>query len=742
MRNRLFVTVAALLLITASARAQEVSGTEPGQTPTTAVTTGSDFPLVNQLDFGIRGTLFSDNSDRARFQRYRDVRDGGTVDLFRFTQETPRSVFKLEGDHVGYRDQRFFGSFNHYGKVKATFEWNQVPLFYSEDTRTLYSATAPGVLTLPVSVQQGLQDKTTTLPSAIAGAALVKMDSKRDMASFNLLYSATDKVDFNVTFRNTQRNGVQPYAISYGISNAIASEFAAPVDQRTSEFGAALQWSNEYGFVKLAYDGSFFRNNLPSLTIGNPLRATDSPTGGPAFGRLAGAPDTEMNTGSAMVSAKLPAHSRATGFLSIGNVTNNTALLPFTSNTAIAPIALDRQNADLTARVTAMNYGFTSSPVNYLWLSARFRQYTYDNRSPEFFVGQLVNYDTSVVTENEHTELLGFTRRTVDGDASVTPFKYLAVRGGYTRFDVDYANPSSGVSHRMIEKSVEDTGRVSVDLTNVTWLTVRGIFERSKRVGDGLNIEELIAIGEQPSLRQFDISDRTKDSFRGIVTVMPVSQFSVNASAGIGTEEYPGTNFGLRNNDNNVYSLGADFAPVDKISMGVTYGYEKYTALQASRTANPLPAGGSVDDPTQQFNDPRRDWTDDATDNVRTWNASVDLLKVIPKTELRVGYDYSKGESTYVYGLAPNTTIAAPIQLPAIRNTLQRGTIDGRYFITQHLAAGLVYWFDKYDVTDFALGPTASLASPATGTTSLMLLGNYYRPYQANTFWARLSYFW
>ena len=29
MRNRLFVTVAALLLITASARAQEVSGTEP-----------------------------------------------------------------------------------------------------------------------------------------------------------------------------------------------------------------------------------------------------------------------------------------------------------------------------------------------------------------------------------------------------------------------------------------------------------------------------------------------------------------------------------------------------------------------------------------------------------------------------------------------------------------------------------------------------------------------------------------
>ncbi len=141
---------------------------------------------------------------------------------------------------------------------------------------------------------------------------------------------------------------------------------------------------------------------------------------------------------------------------------------------------------------------------------------------------------------------------------------------------------------------------------------------------------------------------------------MPVAQFSVNASAGVGTEEYPGTNFGLRNNDNNVYSLGVDFVPLDSISMGVTYGYEKYTALQASRTANPLPAGASNSDPTQQFNDPRRDWTNDSTDDVRTWNASVDLLKVIPRTELRVGYDYSNGDSTYVYGLAPNTTIATP----------------------------------------------------------------------------------
>jgi hypothetical protein len=32
-------------------------------------------------------------------------------------------------------------------------------------------------------------------------------------------------------------------------------------------------------------------------------------------------------------------------------------------------------------------------------------------------------------------------------------------------------------------------------------------------------------------------------------------------------------------------------------------------------------------------------------------------------------------------------------------------------------------WFDKYKVQDFALGPVASLAQPATATEALMMLG-------------------
>ncbi len=54
-----------------------------------------------------------------------------------------------------------------------------------------------------------------------------------------------------------------------------------------------------------------------------------------------------------------------------------------------------------------------------------------------------------------------------------------------------------------------------------------------------------------------------------------------------------------------------------------------------------------------------------------------------------------------------------------------RATIDGRYFVSRRVAVGLVYWFDQYRVDDFALGPVASLAQPATAAPTPLLRGYF-----------------
>jgi MtrB/PioB family decaheme-associated outer membrane protein len=738
MRTKFFTMGAALLLVAGGATAQDNSA--PAAQPDVVKTAAPSIPdiaLVNQIDFGVRGTAFGSGSDPARYQRYRDLRDGGTIDLFRLFKDTNQYRYSLRADHVGYWDQRFSGSYNNFGKVKASFEWNQIPLYYSNSTRSLYDQSSPGTLSLNDSIQSGIQNKTLTLASALNGATAFDLRTRRDIATANLVYSATPNVDLTVTLRNTQKQGAYPWGGSFGISGAIATELPVPVDHRTTDLGTSLEYSNDRAYARLAYDGSFFRNNVTTMVWDNPSRVTDSATAGPAQGRMALWPNTDMNTVSASGGLKLPGRSRASAYVSVGNMSNNAALLPFTINSALVSPALARPTADITARVTAMNYLFTSRPANTVWFSARYRQYEFDNRTVPFVVTNSVNYDTALVALNQASEPFSQTRHTFDADATYSPTRYVGFRAGYTREDVDR-------TYRIVEKTTEDIARTSVDLTGVPWVTVRGVFEHSKRRGSPVDGLELLSIGEQPTLRQYDISDRDQNRFSTIIMVTPLSDFSFNTSVSFGRQEYPGTNLGLRDNTNHVYSVGFDYVPTNQVSMGINYGFEKYDALQVSRTANPLPANtvAFLNDPTQQFNDARRDWTDNSADRVHTVDASFDLLKLLPKTDIKVAYNYSRAESTYTYGLAPNTVVAAPVQLTPVLNKLQRGTVDGRYFVTRHFAVGGIYWFDKYNVDDFALGPVSSLAQPATATPALMMLGYFYRPYTANTVMARVTYLW
>src|SRR5262249_39765505 len=145
--------------------------------------------------------------------------------------------WNLQADHVGYRDQRFFGSYNNFGKVKASFEWNQIPLFYSNDTRTLYDTSTPGTLRLGPAIQSGIQNKTLPPSGALTGATPLDLRTRRDIANVAVVYSATPNIDLSVNVRDTHKTGGYPWGGSFGIGGAIATELPVPVDHRTTDLG-------------------------------------------------------------------------------------------------------------------------------------------------------------------------------------------------------------------------------------------------------------------------------------------------------------------------------------------------------------------------------------------------------------------------------------------------------------------------------------------------------------------------
>jgi len=748
MRTRMSILIGALLLVfSGAARAQQQPSTAPSTTPTaTAVPapTTPFSPKLGTVDFGFRAD--STSGDRSRYQRFRDLRQGAYVDRFKFDKETEDWVFDARANNVGYYDQRYSASYQNIGKLKINGEWNQVPLFISSSTATLYKDTGNGRMVIDDAVQRSLQNAPPTtaagyngLLTALSGADPYDLRARRDIGLFNLAYSMNQAVDLKFDVRNSNRSGYNLMSFGFGTSPGLSPvvEFNTPTDDRTTDVKANLEFANDRGLLNVGYNASWFAQHIPTVQFDNPLRVDDI-SGGPSSGLTPMWPSNETFAVTMNGSYKLPARSRASAFLSFGQWNQNASLVAPTVNSALIAVAppLERPTAEAKADVTSMVYTFNSRPSEFLWLNARYRYFDYANKTPIYDTLALVG-DWALGTAVWESEPASTKRKTLDLDGQIAASRHFDVGFGYTREDADR-------TYRIYEKTAEDIYRVNFDSVANQYVTFRTKYEHSRRDGSGFDEELLAEVGEQPDTRHYDIANRTRDRVTATLFVTPGKYVTFNTSFGRGKDEYTETGFGLRNNDNNTWSAGADVAPNERVIFGLNYAEEKYTAMQYSRTANPL----SATDVT--FNDPTRDWWTDQDDHVKTFTASADFLKCLPKTDIRLGFDTSYGDATYVYNMKPEQKVFTTIpltQVTPLKNNLTNGRADIQYFVRPNIAIGATYLYERYIVDDFALGAqTLNSLAPANASNgafaSAIYSGYLYQDYRANTGWFRVTFLW
>jgi hypothetical protein len=243
-------------------------------------------------------------------------------------------------------------------------------------------------------------------------------------------------------------------------------------------------------------------------------------------------------------------------------------------------------------------------------------------------------------------------------------------------------------------------------------------------------------------MRHYDVAERDRQRVTIQATATPRAWLGLNGSIAIGKDDYTGDGeFGLRDNTHHIYTAGFTVMPGNRTNVDVGYGFEKYSAFSTSRQANP----------GVQFGDPSRNWGTDQDDHVHTLMANAEIVRAFPNTDLRFGYDYSRSRATYIYSVGvvtdrtlpevgpPVPSLVAPDQLPPVRAQWQSLTADATYSFSRLLALGLTYWFEDYNVEDFALANPRIAINDLPGA---ILLGYRYRPYTAHTGWVRVIARW
>lgn len=730
--------------------------------------------VTGVVDAGARVTGTS--GDGAWYERYRDLRSG-VYSRVVFGEATDQRIWSASASNIGYRNQEY-GVHYAGGRFTVRGSWDSTPTNYSYLTSTPWAETSAGVFSLSEAARLQVEGRTpgvVGIPTTAAQlatpsifrslAAPFGLQSRRDTASAFVGAEASRAVGWSLGFVSTSKTGRQPYGASFAFNNA--NELAIPLDQRANDITAGLEYTADQGMVRLAWQQSWFTNQIQEIVWDNPLRATDVTPfdtsgyingNGAARGRMAAAPDNHLSMVSVTGLYKLAARTTLNGVFAFTSMGQNDALIPWTSNGAIANAsvyaaypglaALPRQTAEASVHGVNGLLTLTTRPNRVFSLTSRYRFNDRRNLTPGFDARQYVRFDAAPSDGGGVSPNFNIRQNTLDTTASVNVRPASALRLGVTVDDVDRTG-------RVFSDVRDVTVRASFDQMGSRWVTLRVAADRTERAGSGLSGTALAAGGQQPGLRFYDESDRTRHRGSAIVVMTPGSTFDITVTVLAGQDTYHGEGhqFGLLDNSNRSANVGFNMSPSDRASFGVSVGRERYSALQRSRNANPQGTDyGS-------WTDPNRNWDLSNDEHVTLVDAYLDLEKVPFGVSLRADYTYSDSDNAYkfsgprVAALSTNAILtpgdARPCAagltscfepLPAVTNAWHRVSIDGTRFLTARVGVGVSLWYERFDVTDFS---TVDL--PGTDVPRIDYLGGLYtgygnRPYRGSTLFTRLLY--
>ena len=577
MRNRILTICAAVLLASVHQAAAQDPPTKPVPPP--------GIPTTGLFDFGFRGS--SIDGDAARHERFRDLRDGAAT-FFTMGRNTDQYRANLNFSNAGYRDQ-FYGVEYHNAKVSLAGSYNGIPMNWYYDAPLIWAGDGRGKFTLDPALRAAVQGPTnnaadgtavgvpcapglgptscnaSTSAQAKANRSIYNnhlrpddMSVLRSVTAVSLTYRANPALAIRTDFTSTGRNGEMPWAASFAFNNA--NLLPAPIDQRNNELKLNTEWVNQKGMFRLDYWGSFFENDVQTLTWDNPIRATDfnngllpeagpyDPSGysngnGPALGQAALWPSNILNSAGATGMFKLLPRTTVNGNVTLTTMRQNESLLPWSLNTSINnPVVLDHfqglralPRASAEASVNALNAQFTlnSRVTPFLTFMARYRYNDHNNNTPHFDGREYVRMD-AVPEEladdplTSHVEGLSeyfqITRKNFDASGTFN-------LSGAGSLKVGYANEQYDREGRGFSEVSENTFRLAYDANLFERASLRFQFDAGRRRGDGFIISgvdyETGPAGTQPGLRYYDEADRNRDRASVIFSVNPTDTASV-----------------------------------------------------------------------------------------------------------------------------------------------------------------------------------------------------------------------
>lgn len=740
----------------------------------------------------------------SKFMEYRGVKGNGAYLLgdVELSYNDKSFYLGLTGKELGLDTRDILLESGKYGRYRFFIEYDQIPHFISNNSKTIFDGAGTANLTLPSGY-----DRTSAYPKTLVDQIIngtkglggygnlkdidLKLERKTTSAGFSMT-SFKGVVDFNLEYKRIKQDGIKSIGTTIQSSAGSGGNprdtviLPEPVDYATDELKASVAYNRNKAQLEFEYYISSFNNETESLTWQNPFYY------GAANPVISLPPDNKYQRLSLSGGVSLPMTTRVNMTAEYGKMTQDQNFLPYNAANPTTS-NLPRTSLDAAIETKLVNVNVSSRPISMLDINARYRHYDTVNLTPEaLYLYSVADGQNSVTIKTSGTAsavgVYGDGTPTVVGvsPCSVTNPCYSGfgsaiaqgtINSAQARYNELYAYSqdqgkldasyliakdttlSLGYdkdiitrSHRETATTVEDVYRAKI-ASNASFASLGGNYlkgmRRSGNYDGSATLEshtaQYIAVLETPGV-----------NYRTWVNLPELRKYDVadrdREKYGAFISIFPadvatvGFNYSHGRDEFTETLIGLKDTLNDTYTVDVSVSPSETLSMYVYYTNDSLEsnqAGRAISGANiVGTNTDAYNWFVNNNDKTDTVGAGLTFQFLKGKLTINPDYTYSKSNTKIGINVAdPTKVTVSPLpDLESERNTLN---VTAKYKLTDNLTLGAGYIYENYRSSDWATdGVTLSNISTLPSGMNLIPLSGSVPDYTANVGTVTVAYKW
>lgn len=593
---------------------------------------GEDGKLSGEVT--LTGVIKEGKDDKAKFNEYKDVRDGayGSADI---RYESQREHVSLEAKDIGYKTQNYLLDGGIWDVFRLDVGYDEIPHNFTYDARTMYSNVGTSNVGYTGATPSNNPDTWNTFDYSV----------KRKNLTGNFRLDLLKPFFLEVSANQQKKAGVYPLGAAGTSPGGIAIELPTNIDYTTNNFKAELGYISKPLFLAASYYYSRFDNGDGIQNFRNPATVNTAA----ATDTLFLPPENNFHKFDVQGTVKLPFKSKFSVDLSQARAESKAALAnsyvtdvtAAASNIGIQGLrGITLSNSTFNGKVNTDNYrfAFTSNPVSFF--DAKIF-YKYLNKS---------NTSDIVTTTNLATVLTN------------NLFDYRKNMGG---LELGFKLPASfrlttGYTYTKTERAREDLPKNTDNVINaglkwsgLNFMAANIGYEYFDRASDFTGVADA-SNPLEPWIRRFDAAARKRDTYKASLEFFPLETLSFNVGYNFKATNYNDTILGLNDAKAHAVNFDIDWQAHKRIRFYGYFDFEK-------RTLNQLQHQGS-NDPATPPTATAFNWTSEQEEKTYGYGIGTDVAIIPDKLTLKLSHNSIKSD-----GLVDYTYLLGAVALPVGR---------------------------------------------------------------------------